>query len=95
MTQTATRRRNGTAPKQGLPAIRANITENGAESKTKGVLEGAKDKLFDDDDDEDESSSSGGNGGGSRRTTRSGSGSQSGSGSGSRSRAKATTRGRS
>src|SRR3981189_2001178 len=45
---------------QGLPEIMENITEGGAESKTKGVLEGAKEKLFgsDDDDDGDEKRSS-------------------------------------
>src|ERR1700712_2951281 len=42
---------------QGLPEIMENITENGAESKTKGVLEGAKEKLFGDDGDDEESSS--------------------------------------
>ena len=35
---------------QGLPEIMENITEGGAESKTKGVLEGAKEKLFGSDD---------------------------------------------
>jgi hypothetical protein len=79
---------------QGLPEIMENITENGAESKTKGVLEGAKEKLFGGDDDE-ESSSSGSSRSGS--ASRSGSGSRSGSssGSGSGSRSKASTRGRS
>src|ERR1700704_2107784 len=38
---------------QGLPEIMENITEGGAESKTKGVLEGAKEKLFGSDDDDD------------------------------------------
>ncbi len=76
---------------QGLPEIMENITENGAESKTKGVLEGAKEKLFGDDDDDEESD------GRQRRSARSssGRGSGSGSGSGSRSRARASTRGRS
>src|SRR5947199_6255356 len=31
---------------QGLPEIMENITQDGAESKTKGVLEGARQKLF-------------------------------------------------
>ena len=44
---------------QGLPEIMENITEDGAASKTKGVLEGAKEKLFGDDSDEDEDSDSG------------------------------------
>ncbi|HWC85108.1 MAG TPA: gas vesicle protein GvpJ [Solirubrobacteraceae bacterium] len=38
---------------QGLPEIMENITEDGAASKTKGVLEGAKEKLFGEGDDED------------------------------------------
>jgi hypothetical protein len=74
---------------EGLPEFFENMNEDGAENKTKGVLEGAKESLFgssDDDDDDKKSSSS------SRRS--SGSGSRSGSGSGSRSRAKASTRGR-
>jgi hypothetical protein len=75
---------------EGLPEFFENMNEDGAENKTKGVLEGAKESLFgssDDDDDDDKKSSSS-----SRRS--SGSGSRSGSGSGSRSRAKASTRGR-
>jgi gas vesicle structural protein len=67
---------------QGLPEIMENIGENGAASKTKGVLEGAKEKLFGEDDDEDS-----GNGGSSSRSSR--------SGSASRSRQRASTRGRS
>jgi hypothetical protein len=45
---------------QGLPEIMENIGESGAATKTRGVLEGAKDKLMGDDDggdDEQESSS--------------------------------------
>ncbi len=64
---------------QGLPEIMENIGENGAASKTKGVLEGAKEKLFGDDDDDGNGSSS--------RSSR--------SGSSSRSRQRASTRGRS
>ena len=82
---------------QGLPEIMENITENGAESKTKGVLEGAKEKLFGGDDDEEDSgssSSSGSSRSGSGSRAASGSRSGSGSGGGS-SRAKASTRGRS
>jgi hypothetical protein len=73
---------------QGLPEIMENITEDGAESKTKGVIEGAKEKLFgsDDDSDGDEEKKSSG---ASRSRSRSG------SGSGSRSRQGASTRGRS
>jgi gas vesicle structural protein len=40
---------------QGLPELMESMTEGGAESKTKGALEGAKEKLFgSDDDDEDD-----------------------------------------
>ena len=71
---------------QGLPEIMENITEDGAASKTKGVLEGAKDKLFGDGDDEEESSGS------SSGSSRSSGGSSSG---GSRSRSRSSSRGRS
>jgi hypothetical protein len=36
----------------GLPDLMESITSGGAESKTKGALEGAKEKLFGDDDDD-------------------------------------------
>jgi gas vesicle structural protein len=40
---------------QGLPELMESITEGGSKSKTKGALEGAKEKLgLGDDDDEDE-----------------------------------------
>src|SRR5919199_3949914 len=38
---------------EGLPDLMESITSGGAESKTKGVLEGAKEKLFGSDDDKD------------------------------------------
>src|SRR5437764_8518714 len=47
---------------QGLPELMEGLTEGGAEGKTKGVLQGAKEALFGDED-EDE----GGDGSGSRR----------------------------
>jgi hypothetical protein len=68
---------------QGLPEIMENLTEDGAASKSKGVLEGAKDALFGSDDGEGEESGSGGGRGSSR------------SSGGSRSRQRASTRGRS
>jgi len=46
---------------QGLPELMESITEGGAKSKTKGALEGAKEKIGlggDDDDDEKSRSSS-------------------------------------
>src|SRR5438477_4515399 len=45
----------GQAETEGLPQLMEDITQNGAQSKTKGVLEGAKESIFgssDDDDDE-------------------------------------------
>jgi len=39
---------------QGLPELMDGITEGGASSKTKGVLQGAKQALFGDEDEEDE-----------------------------------------
>ena len=71
---------------QGLPEIMENITEDGAASKTKGVLEGAKEKLFGSDDEDGDEDSSDDKDSGSGTKSRSGS-------SGSRSRQ--TTRGRS
>jgi gas vesicle structural protein len=42
---------------QGLPELMEGITEGGASSKTKGVLQGAREALFgDDDEDEDDDS---------------------------------------
>jgi hypothetical protein len=70
---------------EGLPEIMEDMTQGGAENKTKGVLEGAKESLFGSSDDDDDETSSGSSS--SRRSS-------SGSGSGSRSRSKASTRGR-
>ena len=39
---------------QGLPELMEGITEGGASSKTKGMLQGAKEALFGGDEDEDE-----------------------------------------
>src|SRR4051812_27045734 len=39
---------------QGLPELMEGITEGGASSKTKGVLQGAREALFGDEDEEDE-----------------------------------------
>src|SRR6201987_5729987 len=45
----------GNSEGEGLPEIMENVTSGGASSKTKGVLEGAKESLFgSDDDDEDQ-----------------------------------------
>jgi len=44
---------------EGLPELMESITSGGAESKTKGALEGVKEKLFGDDDDDDDDSGDG------------------------------------
>src|SRR3954451_22007634 len=40
---------------QGLPELMDGITEGGASSKTKGVLQGAREALFGDDEEDDDS----------------------------------------
>jgi len=50
---------------QGLPDMMEGLSEGGAESKTKGVLQGAKEALFGDEDEDEE----GEDGGGSQRRT--------------------------
>jgi hypothetical protein len=76
----------GNSSGEGLPEIMENVASGGASSKTKGVLEGAKESLFGSDDDEDtsEDEESGGS-----------SSSRSGSRSRSRSRSSSSSRGRS
>jgi gas vesicle structural protein len=80
----------GNSEGEGLPQLIEDMTQDGASSKTKGILEGAKESLFGsggDDEDEDESN---GNSSSSRSRSRSG------SGSGSRSRSRSSSsRGRS
>jgi len=39
---------------QGLPELMETVTSGGAASKTKGAIEGAKEKLFGEDDDDGE-----------------------------------------
>src|SRR5947209_13062489 len=49
----------GQSSDEGLPQLVEDMTQDGAQSKTKGVLEGAKESLFGssgDDDENDESS---------------------------------------
>jgi hypothetical protein len=54
----------GESSSEGLPDLIEDMTQNGAQSKTKGVLEGAKESLFgssgnnDNDNDDDDDSSS-------------------------------------
>jgi hypothetical protein len=82
----------GTSQGEGLPELVEDVTQSGANSKTKGMLEGAKESLFgssddDEDSDESESGSSGSSGRSSSSSRR--------SSSGSRSRARSSSRGRS
>src|SRR5438270_35148 len=52
----------GQSSDEGLPQLVEDMTEDGAQSKTKGMLEGAKESLFgsgDEDEDEDEDKDSG------------------------------------
>lgn len=73
---------------EGLPDLMQDLTSNGAQSKTRGVLEGAKESLFgssDEDEEDEDSGSSDGEG--------SSSGSRS-SRSRSRSRSSSSSRGR-
>jgi hypothetical protein len=77
----------GNSEGEGLPEIMENVTSGGASSKTKGVLEGAKESLFgsdDEDEDRDTDQESSGRSSSSRS-----------SGSRSRSRSRSTSRGRS
>jgi gas vesicle structural protein len=84
----------GSADAEGLPQLIENMTSGGASSKTKGILEGAKESLFGSDDEEQEDQSDDSdesdNGGSSSRSR-----SRSSSGSGSRSRSRSSSRGRS
>src|SRR5437868_12679615 len=44
----------GESSSEGLPQLIEDMTSNGAQSKTKGILEGAKESLFGSSDEEDE-----------------------------------------
>lgn len=52
----------GQSSDEGLPELVEDVTSGGAQSKTKGVLEGAKESLFGSDEDEDEGDEDDGNG---------------------------------
>jgi gas vesicle structural protein len=77
----------GESSSEGLPQLIEDMTQDGASSKTKGVLEGAKESLFgssgDDDENDDDSDSSGSSSSSRRSRSSSGSGSRSRSRSGS------------
>jgi uncharacterized membrane protein YgcG len=89
----------GQSSSEGLPDIIEDMTSDGAQSKTRGVLEGAKESLFgSSDDDEDENGSESDGSSSSRRSSgsrssgsRSSGSSSSGSGSRSRSRSRSSS----
>jgi uncharacterized membrane protein YgcG len=73
---------------EGLPQLMESLTSGGAESKTKGAIEGVKDKLTggDDSDDDNDNDDNDSSGSGRSRARSSSSRSGTSSGSGSRSR---------
>src|SRR5438309_3922946 len=75
----------GQSSEEGLPELVEDVTSDGAQSKAKGVLEGAKESLFGSSGDGDEDKDNEDNG-----SSSSGSGSRSSSGSGSRSRSRSS-----
>lgn len=77
----------GESSSEGLPDLIEDMSQDGASSKTKGVLEGAKESLFgsSDDDDDDDDSKGSSSSSGSRGSS---------SGSRSRSRSRSSSRGR-
>jgi hypothetical protein len=84
----------GTSEGEGLPELVQDVTSDGAQSKTRGILEGAKESLFGSDDDENEESDDSDDGGSSSRSGSSSSRPGSGSRSGQRSRSRSSSRGR-
>jgi gas vesicle structural protein len=58
----------GESSNEGLPELMQEMTSNGAQSKTKGVLEGAKESLFGSSGDSDEDSDKDEQDGSSRRS---------------------------
>src|SRR2546421_7134808 len=82
----------GQSSEEGIPELVQDMTEDGAQSKTKGVLEGAKESLFgssDEDEEEDDDKDSGNS-----SSKRSKSSSSRRSGQSSRSRQRSSSRGR-
>src|ERR1700751_1382913 len=61
----------GESSSEGLPQLIEDMTQNGASSKTKGVLEGAKESLFGSSGDDEEDSEENDESGSSSRRTRS------------------------
>ncbi len=84
----------GQSSQEGIPDLVEDMTQDGAQSKTKGVLEGAKESLFGSSDDEEEESNEGSGSSRSGSSRRSGSSKSSGSSQRSRSRQRSSSRGR-
>jgi hypothetical protein len=90
----------GTSSDEGLPQLVEDMTSDGSQSKTKGVLEGAKESLFGSSDEEEDETEGQQREGQQRegqqrsRSSRSSSGQRSGSSQRSRSRQRSSSRGR-
>ncbi len=88
----------GDSSGEGLPELVQDMTSDGAQSKTRGVLEGAKESLFGSGDDEEqdqgESDDSGSDGNERRSSSRGSQRSRAGQGSRSRARSGSSSRGR-
>jgi hypothetical protein len=78
---------------EGLPQLMESMTSGGAQSKTRGALEGVKESLFGSDDDDDDSGQSRSRERSASRSRSSRSSSGSGSSSGSRSRSRSRSSG--
>ena len=61
----------GESSSEGLPDLIEDMTQDGAQSKTKGVLEGAKESLFGSSDDDEDSGDEDDSGSSSRSRSRS------------------------
>jgi gas vesicle structural protein len=87
----------GSSEGEGLPQLIEDMTQDGASSKTKGILEGARESLFGSGDDEsnDESEESGSSGSSRASRSRSSSSGSRSRSSSSGSRSRSSSRGRS
>jgi hypothetical protein len=83
----------GNSQGEGLPDLVEDITSDGAQSKTRGILEGARESLFGSGDEDEESGEESSSGSSSGRSSSRSSGS-SRSGQSSRSRSRSSSRGR-
>jgi hypothetical protein len=84
----------GQSSDEGLPELVQDITSDGAQSKTRGILEGAKESLFGSGEDEDEDENESENGSSERSSGKRSSSQRSRSSSRSGSRSRSSSRGR-